>query len=94
MRILICDDEVRYINDLQGYIEEYMKNQGIVYDIFTTTSPYEITESDAVYDLVFLDIKMPEFDGLDLAYELKQKGLDLPDGILTIEELIAALHLN
>ena len=26
-----------------------------------------------------------------LAYELKQKGLDLPDGILTIEELTEAL---
>jgi len=29
-----------------------------------------------------------------LAYELKQKGVDLPDGILTIDELVAALHLN
>lgn len=29
-----------------------------------------------------------------LAYELKQKGVDLPDGILTIDELIKALHLD
>jgi len=29
-----------------------------------------------------------------LAYELQQKGVDLPDGILTVEELIAALHLD
>lgn len=29
-----------------------------------------------------------------LAYELKQKGVELPDGILTTEELICALHLN
>ena len=74
MRILICDDEVRYINDLQGYIEEYMNNRGMSYQIDTTTSPNEITESDAVYDLVFLDIKMPQFDGIDLAYELKERN--------------------
>lgn len=74
MRILICDDEVRYINDLQGYIEEYMNKHGINYVIDTTTSPNEITESDAVYDLVFLDIKMPVFDGMDLAYELKERN--------------------
>ena len=27
-----------------------------------------------------------------LAYELKKRGLDLPDGILTIQELILALR--
>ncbi len=74
MRILICDDEIRYINDLQGYIEGYMTNHGIAYQIDTTTTSKEITENDVVYDLVFLDIKMPVFDGIDLAYELKQRN--------------------
>ena len=74
MRILICDDEVRYINDLQGYIEEYMNNHGIDYIVDTTTSPNEITDNEAVYDLVFLDIKMPQYSGMDLAYELKQRN--------------------
>ena len=74
MRILICDDEVRYISDLQGHIENYMNEHSIAYQIDTTTSPNEITESDAVYDLVFLDIKMPQFDGIDLAYELKERN--------------------
>ena len=29
-----------------------------------------------------------------LAYELQQRGIKLPDGILTIEELIEAFHLD
>lgn len=74
MRILICDDEVKYINDLQEYIEKYMTNHGVSYQIDTTTTPKDITENDVVYDLVFLDIKMPVFDGIDLAYELKQRN--------------------
>ena len=28
-----------------------------------------------------------------LAYELKKSGMDIPDGILTCEELIEALHV-
>ena len=28
-----------------------------------------------------------------LAHELREKGLDIPEGILTKEELIEALHL-
>lgn len=74
MRILICDDEVRYINDLEGYIEEYMTNHLISFQIDTTISPNEILNNDYVYDLVFLDIKMPVYDGIDLAYELKQRN--------------------
>ena len=74
MRILICDDEVRYINDLKDYIEEYMTNHLISFQIDTTTSPNEILNNGFVYDLVFLDIKMPQYDGIDLAYELKQRN--------------------
>ncbi len=74
MKILICDDEVRYINDLRRYIEEYMKNHGIACEIDTTTVPNEITDNNVVYDLVFLDIRMPNFDGIDLAYELKERN--------------------
>ncbi len=74
MRILICDDEVRYINDLKDYIEEYMTNHLISFQIDTTTSPNEILNNDFVYDLVFLDIKMPQYDGIDLAYEMKQRN--------------------
>ena len=29
-----------------------------------------------------------------LAYELKKRGVDLPDGILTTEELVGALKQN
>ena len=74
MRILICDDETKYITELKNAVEEYMENCGIVFQIDTTTNPIDITGNDVVYDLVFLDIKMPEYDGIDLALELKKRN--------------------
>lgn len=74
MRILICDDEIKYINDLKCYVEEYMNNNSINYQIDTTTNPNEILQNDISYDLVFLDIQMPELDGFNAARELKSRN--------------------
>lgn len=74
MRILICDDEIKNINNLKSYVEEYMNNHGIAFEIETTTNPTGVALSDTAYDLVFLDIQMPELDGFSLARELKKKN--------------------
>ena len=74
MRILICDDETKNINDLQKYIEEYMNNRGVSFEIEATTNPIGVVKSDAIYDLVFLDIQMPELDGFKVARELKERN--------------------
>ena len=50
-------------------------------------TPYEIFSQ--VERLKELRLDVPQVTLL--AYELKQRGLDLPDGILTVEELTDAL---
>lgn len=74
MRILICDDEIKYINDLRIHVEEYMKNHYIKYEIDITTSPKTFLENDFSYDLAFLDIGMPDLDGFKVARELKKRN--------------------
>ena len=74
MRILICDDEIKNVNTLQTYVEEYMNNHGVDFEIETATNPNDVVAGDTIYDLVFLDIEMPELDGFKLARELKERN--------------------
>ncbi len=74
MRILICDDEVKYVNELKIHVQEYMKNHFIQCSIETYLSPKDILKMNKTYDLVFLDIQMPEINGLEIAHKLKERN--------------------
>ena len=77
MRILICDDEQKFVDDLKFHIERYMQTHLINAEITTTVLPEEILKGDTVYDLAFLDIQMPGVDGITLGKELKNRNSKL-----------------
>ena len=74
MRILICDDEVRYIQPLRKCLEQYMAEHNIPSEITETVALQKILLSKEVYDIAFLDIQMENVDGLTLAKELRQRN--------------------
>lgn len=74
MRILILDDEQKFVDDLQFHIQRYMETHLIKTEITATVSAKDILESDAAFDLAFLDIQMPEADGISVAKELKKRN--------------------
>ncbi len=72
MKILICDDEMKYVHDLEAHVHEYMCNRFIAHEIVTATSAGQIMGEDLRFDLAFLDIQMGETDGITLAKELQK----------------------
>lgn len=74
LKILICDDEIQYLETLCIHVQEYMNNRFIEYDIVTATSPNEVLSGDVRFDLAFLDIQMDEVNGITLAKELKKRN--------------------
>ena len=74
MKILICDDEERYLNELKVHIEEYLRSHNIKAELVTSLDAKEIMDSESAFDLVFLDIEMPEVDGITLAKALKERN--------------------
>lgn len=74
MKILICDDEIQYVNNLKASIEEYLKSKTVNYSIDTECAPQNIIKNDTVYQLAFLDIEMNEVNGISLAKNLKERN--------------------
>lgn len=74
MKILICDDENTNLDLLKKYITEYAEEHCLKANIFATAFPKEILNNDTAYDLAFLDIQMPEINGITIAKELKKRN--------------------
>ncbi len=77
MKIVICDDELEYLNLLRIHVQEYMKTRYIECEITATTNPVEILNSTKSFDLAFLDIQMDGIDGISLAKELRKRNSKL-----------------
>lgn len=74
MKILLCDDQSNYLDELRLHVEEYMKNHFIKPEYVVSTSAEEIIDSKDIFDLAFLDIQMGDIDGLTVAKELKRRN--------------------
>ena len=74
MKILICDDEQHYLDNLKQHVQEYMDQRAIESAIDAYTDPSEIMEGSCIYDVAFLDIQMDGIDGITLAKELKSRN--------------------
>jgi CheY-like chemotaxis protein len=73
-KILAIDDDA----DMRVLIKEALKNER--YDVHTVGSAPEGIESlrQESFDLVILDIKMPEMDGIEALRKIIQEQRDLP----------------
>lgn len=74
MNVLICDDEYTNLDTLKKHITEYAEAHRIKANIYATTSSKEILDNNTAYDLAFLDIQMPDVDGITVAKELKNRN--------------------
>lgn len=70
MRILICDDDKLYADELDSYINEFMKNRHIDSTIDKYCDAEAVLKSDMSYSLAFLDIEMGKINGIALAKKL------------------------
>jgi DNA-binding NtrC family response regulator len=84
MKVLIVDDEIEICQRLQREV----KKDGC--DVGYATSPVSALESlrnaekkGEAYDLLILDIKMPEMDGLSLLKKIQEAASDLDVIIIT-----------
>lgn len=74
-RIAICDDEKPFRDSVKKFVEKYLCEKNISYDIDTFASGKELLELGielVQYDIIFLDINMDEIDGIVTAQKIRE----------------------
>ena len=74
IRGAICDDEPAVLDYLYAHISKEFKRQGtdVHIDKFTSGKDFLNAHKAKPYDVVFLDIRMPDIGGFDVANELRK----------------------
>lgn len=73
VKIAICDDEAIYRENTEKECRLYFreKSQEIAIDFFSSGN--ELLEAESVYDILFLDIEMPDSDGISIKENFEKR---------------------
>lgn len=74
MRIAICDDDSRLIENVKKHLKFYSAEKSVKFDVRTYTSGLELLASEEKTDIAILDVEMPEIDGIEVGKRLCEKN--------------------
>jgi DNA-binding response OmpR family regulator len=81
-RILIVEDEPRLVS----FLEKGLKANGFTISVAEDGAGAVIAVSNEDFDLMILDLGLPDVDGLDVLRQVRQQGEHLPVIILTARD--------
>lgn len=86
--VLLVDDDAELITVLRAYLED----QGLlISEAGTARQALSLLHDAGPYDLILLDIGLPDADGLDVLERLRQEGYDRPVIMATADSTPAKL---
>ena len=75
MRIAVCDDEIMWMEETKKRLEQIYVSLDLLVETFSNGKMLLEQAKSVSFDLVILDIEMPEIDGLQVARSLRSMGL-------------------
>jgi len=73
IRIAVCDDDTFFLNGIRDLIDNYPKSIEFTIDCFDDGDSLIKAHTKKPYDIIFLDIVMPLFSGLEVAKEIREQ---------------------
>lgn len=83
MRIAVCDDETAWIEQTKRRLEQVYVSLDLLVETFSNGKMLLDRIKSVSFDLVILDIEMPQMDGLQVARSLRSMGLETEIVFLT-----------
>ena len=74
MKIAVCDDEKTIRELMEAYLIEYFETRKISGEVGLYAAGEPFVKHNKSYDLVFLDYKLPDGNGLDFAKRIRQEN--------------------
>lgn len=84
MRILVVEDEHRIAHSLQKGLEQEKYAVDVAY---TGTEGYDLASTEE-YDLIILDIMLPEMDGITICKKIREQKIHTPILLLTAKSQV------
>lgn len=85
MRILLLEDDARY-GDL---VRDRLIDAGYIVDLVRSASAFQSVASLGTYDLIILDLGLPDGDGLDLIRACRRGKVQIPILVVTARVAIS-----
>ncbi len=93
-RVLVVDDEPSIVDS----VATVLRYEGFDVDVAHTGRSALSKSQEDRYDLVVLDVMLPDLDGLEVTRRLRQDGVDIPVLFLTakadVEDRVAGLSIG
>lgn len=77
LNILVCDDDKDIVNQVNTLPTDFGQKTGLDFFIDLKNSAKDVLKSSVNYDIAFIDIEMPEINGLTLAEMSNQTNEDM-----------------
>ncbi len=75
IQIAVCDDEQTVCQEISQEIAHFLSGQAVEFTVRQYTDAAAFCAQMDTFDLVYLDIRMPELDGITLARQIRSREL-------------------